>query len=329
VTLTSGDNGGTWIKRCDPLPLTTNLSAVVVSPVGLPIQATFSVNGVPLLTTNIPAGVPPTSTTVDFVHTYQPGSNTLELVVTDSVNEPLLYETSVIVGDIAAPEWVSGLDLSTNAFAGVVPTYHPILADDCAGTNEIVVTQNPSPGTVVTQGAHLVTLVASDPSGNRSTNNTAFKVGPVLSITSPSEYASFLATTGTPVTVQIVSNVTDVVRVNYYLDDNLVATSGDAPFGVILTNVAAGGYSLIAEAVNPDGLTSRSESVAVFFLSPESVSIQIERMTNGVVLSWPAGWTLQRAGIVTGTWSDVSGATSPYTVTTNAAPQFFRLRAGP
>ena len=340
LTVQCCPGNGIWINWpwavsvSNAVPLTTNLPAVVTHPEGLSMDVVWSVNGLGVQTNQIPAGPAPTETTIDFIHTYEPGSNWVQLTVQDSISNLVDASTAVIVGDVSAPHWEAVGGYTTNAFVGLIPDAISdvdtnVLGDDWAAFQQISVLQVPLAGTVVTQGTYMITLVASDPAGNFSTNITGLTVGPVLSITSPSEYASFLATTGTPVTVQIVSNVTDVVRVNYYLDDNLVATSGDAPFGVILTNVAAGGYSLIAEAVNPDGLTSRSESVAVFFLSPESASIQIERMTNGVVLSWPAGWTLQRAGIVTGTWSDVSGAASPYTVTTNAAPQFFRLRVGP
>jgi hypothetical protein len=93
-----------------------------------------------------------------------------------------------------------------------------VLTDNCASSGQIVVTQQLNPGTVLTQGTYLVTLVASDPAGNQTTHNTVFTVGPVLRITSPRESAGFLTTTGLPVTVQIATKVTDVARVNYYLD---------------------------------------------------------------------------------------------------------------
>ena len=48
---------------------------------------------------------------------------------------------------------------------------------------------------------------------------------------------------------------------------------------------------------------------------------------NHLVLTWPAGWTLQSATNVPGPYFDVSGATSPYTNDMRLAPQlFFRLR---
>lgn len=58
-----------------------------------------------------------------------------------------------------------------------------------------------------------------------------------------------------------------------------------------------------------------------------SPSVAFSRQGNNLVLTWPSGWFLQSATNLLGPYSDVSGATSPYTVNTTAAPQqFFRLR---
>ncbi len=166
--LPSGVSDGTWIKRCDPSPFTTNLSAVVGSGDGRPVQALFSVNGVILLATNVPGGgVVPTSAAVDFIHTYQPGSNIVSVVVTDGVNEPLTNETAVIIGDVDPPRWNGAFSVTTNDFAGVVPLFQPTLIDDCSSPAQLTVTQDIPPGTVVTQGTYLVTLAASDLAGNR------------------------------------------------------------------------------------------------------------------------------------------------------------------
>lgn len=56
-------------------------------------------------------------------------------------------------------------------------------------------------------------------------------------------------------------------------------------------------------------------------------SIAYSQQGNNLVLTWPAGWTLQSATNVGGPYSDVTGATSPDTINTKAQPQqFFRLR---
>jgi hypothetical protein len=56
-------------------------------------------------------------------------------------------------------------------------------------------------------------------------------------------------------------------------------------------------------------------------------SLAYSQQGNNLVLTWPAGWILQSATNVLGPYSDVSGATSPYTVdTTTGQHEFFRLR---
>ncbi len=48
---------------------------------------------------------------------------------------------------------------------------------------------------------------------------------------------------------------------------------------------------------------------------------------NNLVLTWADGYTLQSASSVNGTFTDVAGATSPYSFDTTTSPeQFFRLR---
>lgn len=56
-------------------------------------------------------------------------------------------------------------------------------------------------------------------------------------------------------------------------------------------------------------------------------SVIVSTQGKNMVLTWPAGWTLQIATNVPGPYSDLPTATSPYTWDTTTAPQrFFRLR---
>lgn len=54
--------------------------------------------------------------------------------------------------------------------------------------------------------------------------------------------------------------------------------------------------------------------------------LNIQRLANGVVLNWTnAAFGLQSAPTITGTFTNVPGATSPYTNAINGGQQFFRL----
>jgi hypothetical protein len=320
-----------FITVSNRVPLVTNLMVHVIHPGGLPMAGTWYLNGAPAQTNQIAGGTPPTDTPLDFIHTYQPGSNFLQLVVSDGVNDPVSASTAVLVGDITPPVWRMLRTYDTNAFVGRIPDVisaldSSVLSDDWAPFNQINVTQTPPPGTVVTQGTHMITLIASDPAGNRSTNFTAYTVDAVLSVLSPPEYASYPTTTGAYAAVEIASNVLDVVRVNYYLDTLHVGSSTQPPFGLNLTNMPAGVFDFVAEAVNFAGLTSRpSEAEPVIFLPPAPVTLQLSA-TNGIVLTWPPGWTLQSATDLRGPWTNMPAATSPYHVAPNTAKEFFRLR---
>ena len=56
---------------------------------------------------------------------------------------------------------------------------------------------------------------------------------------------------------------------------------------------------------------------------PEEAYLTIVRNANGTVtLEWPVGWILQQTSSLPATpasWSDVAGATSPFTTTANAS----------
>ena len=84
---------------------------------------------------------------------------------------------------------------------------------------------------------------------------------------------------------------------------------------------------------NPAGLppgTYPAEMLAsgevVPTVSSSAPSISAEKTDNGLVLSWPSGYTLQSATNVAGPYMDVNGATSPYTNNFTEPQRYFRLR---
>ncbi len=109
-------------------------------------------------------------------------------------------------------------------------------------------------------------------------------------------------------------------------------------------NVSAGGTEQLKFGTDQSGLTSTQLSQIRFRIGTNVYGAKIvdtgevvpdqfipplafSKHGNDLVLTWPSGWTLQTATNVPGPYSDVSGATSPYT---NAIPpdgqRFFRLR---
>ena len=57
-----------------------------------------------------------------------------------------------------------------------------------------------------------------------------------------------------------------------------------------------------------------------------TVRLSASQSGNDLVLSWPFG-TLQEADQVTGTYTDITTATSPYTIAiSKTAPKFYRVK---
>ncbi len=83
---------------------------------------------------------------------------------------------------------------------------------------------------------------------------------------------------------------------------------------VLLNDTAKGGYATYRIGTAPTK-------------SAEAKFTGISRSATGsVVLTWTGSGTLQTSASVTGPWTDVTGATSPYTLTSTAAAQFARIR---
>jgi len=61
-------------------------------------------------------------------------------------------------------------------------------------------------------------------------------------------------------------------------------------------------------------------------VSGSTLRLKIARQGTGLVISWDGTATLQSAASVTGPWSGITSATSPYAVTPTTSPTFYRLR---
>lgn len=76
-------------------------------------------------------------------------------------------------------------------------------------------------------------------------------------------------------------------------------------------------------AGNPFSLTADKTGANIILSSPVT-TLTLTRSANQIQLTWLAG-SLQSAPALTGPWSVVTGATSPYTVTPAGRAGFYRL----
>jgi hypothetical protein len=133
----------------------------------------------------------------------------------------------------------------------------------------------------------------------------------------------------------------DLTTIRFYVNNSLVNSTPRA--GVFIPNGINGDPSVLGGpttfGVRSDGqfgnfsggideaaiynYTLSTDQIRNHFVN--SVPLNIRRQGNNVVLSWTLG-TLQAAGLVTGTYTNVTSATSPYTNAISGSAEYFRLQ---
>jgi hypothetical protein len=125
---------------------------------------------------------------------------------------------------------------------------------------------------------------------------------------------------------------------NTYLYVNGIAFSSPAPGYVANYDDGvnpAGPFTIGARSSLNNYFAGRVDEAAFYSraLSPVELAshfldrprLTVSRSASNLVLSWAVG-TLQQADNVTGTYTDVASATSPYTVPANAGKKFYRVK---
>ena len=134
----------------------------------------------------------------------------------------------------------------------------------------------------VPAGTYDLTAVATDNGGAATTSSTArvtinapTNQPPTVSITSPTNGASYTA----PATVTINANATDadgtVTRVDFYRGSTLIGSDTTSPYSVSWSNVAAGSYVLTAVAFDNGGASTTSAAVSVTVSSTALVPTKV------------------------------------------------------
>ena len=173
---------------------------------------------------------------------------------------------------------------------------------------------------------YLDNLIASGEAG------AAPNVLPSVDITSPTNGATF--TEPANITIQAMATDSDgsVARVDFFAGTNLLGTATNSPPGFTWTNVAAGSYSLTAQATDDRGGTSTSNpvNVTVTAVTGGGPTLTIVLTGNTLGISWTAtGYQLQmKTNLSSLSWTDVLTNTVNLTnVTLQIASDtvFFRL----
>jgi len=97
----------------------------------------------------------------------------------------------------------------------------------------------------------------------------------------------------------------------------------DAPTQLLVGDIAE---VLIYSDISPERNAMIQRYIETKYFQPSTpVRIQLQSSGGTTTVSWPLWWRLQSAENITGPWTDVVGATSPYAVNPNGSQQFFRL----
>jgi PKD repeat protein len=148
-----------------------------------------------------------------------------------------------------------------------------------------------------------------------------------LTVGAAAPVASFTGTPtsgSSPLTVSFTDTSTGTIT-NRFWDLGDGFTTNASVLDLVHTYSVAGTTTVSLTVTGPVGTNtlSRASYIIVTNLGPVTVTIQL--LGNQVNVSWPNG-TLQSATGVTGPYTDLSNAVSPYTLTISNATQFFRVR---
>ena len=118
--------------------------------------------------------------------------------------------------------------------------------------------------------------------------STASNTAPSISITSPTNNASFL----TPTNITLTTNATDadgsIYKVDFYNGTTLLGTSTTSPYSFTWANVVAGTYTLTAKATDNGGLTKTSAVINITVTNPIKPTVSITSPTNNSSFVPPA-----------------------------------------
>jgi hypothetical protein len=162
-------------------------------------------------------------------------------------------------------------------------------------------------------------------------NNNAATYGFASGLLIPTNDWSFVAVVISPTNailylingtkVQTATNVlahtSDVFGNNWQIghDNNSNNNNGTRTFNGIIDEVA-----LYLRSLSPTEIFELYSAGGI-----PLITLNIQQIGNDIVLTWPQG-TLQQAGVVTGPYANVTGATSPYTNAINSTQQFYRVQ---
>jgi len=147
------------------------LNATVSDADGDPLTVIWTINGTPVQTNTFPAGPAPNLQTVAYSGSFAPGTNLVTLLVLDAGGAAATCATVVTaLPDTTPPtlfcKGIIKLYVDQNCQATLPALMPGSMSDNCTPASQLIVTQNPPPGTLLGLGLHNITLTVTDAAGN-------------------------------------------------------------------------------------------------------------------------------------------------------------------
>ena len=112
---------------------------------------------------------------------------------------------------------------------------------------------------------------------------TASNMPPAVSIISPTNGTVFAA----PATANIRATASDrdgtVAKAEFFMNGNSIGSIQTAPFGIVVSNVMEGNYSLAAVATDNGGLSSTSSVVNTSVVTPTALVVSAPSASSGQI----------------------------------------------
>jgi hypothetical protein len=151
-----------------------------------------------------------------------------------------------------------------------------VVTDNVTQVARLLLSQQPTAGTMVGQGTHPVTVSATDEAGNTGRCTVYFVVQSAVTVTSIPSYSVF--TEGTPIPVELGYGVDtgEVAETRVYVDGQLHhVVSGPLTEPLTLTSLGPGVHGVHVVIANAAGDTSTSRS-RVFTVTPPPSLIEAD-----------------------------------------------------
>jgi hypothetical protein len=142
-------------------------------------------------------------------------------------------------------------------------------------------------------GAYSLAAVATDNDGLKATNSITVTVTngagnnlPLVTITNPTNGATFTAAAAFNIEADASDSDGSITNVQFFSGTALLGADSTAPFGITVSNLAAGAYALIARAFDNLGASTDSAPINITITSntPSATLIVNPRLQDRVFL---------------------------------------------